>query len=166
MPRAILINSELRPIAEKIMDILHSTPKLDGHFWVVRDGKIIDPHFPYADIVKKVNRGVKFIYHPADDMTQTIMKSIMMKQINKHFPTLKEFIDAYKLICGDEKVAGYCLQNSLMEIDENGGELVFGSWGVERKDGSKFWDFGGDDYVGVKAFFKDRTFKGLLKTLN
>jgi len=160
MPRTIIVDAELRPIAEKITTILHSLPKLDGHFWVVRDGKIIDPHFSYYDMVKSIHKGKKFIYHPADAMTQTIMKSIVMRGINKYYPEIADFVADYKKIVGEEKVEGYCLQNALIEIDENGGELIFGSWGVERKDGSKFWEFGGDDYVGVKAFFKERKIEG------
>jgi hypothetical protein len=162
MPRRILIDTELRPIAVKITDIVHTLPKLDAHFWVVRDGKIIDPHFPYYDMIKSIHNGKKFIYHPADATTQTIMKAIVMKNINRYYPELADFVADYKKIMGEEKAQGYCLHNALMEIDENGGELVFGSWGVELKDGSKFWEFGGEDYIGVKAFFKERTFKGMI----
>lgn len=165
MPRTIIINTELRPIAEKVMRIIHAIPKLDGHFWVVRDGKIIDPHFPQYDVIRSVHKGKKFIYHPADAMTQRMMIAIHQKVVKQDYATTSEFITDYIKISGEEPVCAFCLFNALIEIEKNGGELVFGSWGVERKDGSKFWEFGGEDYIGVSAFFKERTFKGSVLSL-
>ena len=162
MPRTLLISDELRPVAEKIVKIIHSIPKIDGHFWVVRDGKIIDPHFKEYDLIRSIHKGKKFIYHPADAMTQRMMIAINEKVIKKDYATISEFVADYIKISGEEPVCNFCLFNALIEIEKNGGELVFGSWGVERKDGSKHWEFGGEDYKGVSAFFKERTFKGMV----
>jgi hypothetical protein len=162
MPRTIIINAELRPIAVKVSKIIHAIPKLDGHFWVMRDGKIIDPHFKEYDFIKSVHNGKKFIYQPADAMTQRMMIAIHHKVVKQDYATISEFVADYVKISGEEPVCAFCLFNALMEIEKNGGELVFGSWGIERKDGSKFWEFGGEDWTGVSAFFKDRTFKGMV----
>jgi hypothetical protein len=162
MPRTIIIDAQLRPIAVKVSKIIHAIPKLDGHFWVMRDGKVIDPHFKEYDFIKAVHKGVKYVYQPADAMTQRMMIAIHQKVVKQEYATIGEFVADYIKISGEEPVCAFCLFNALIEIETNGGELVFGSWGVERKDGSKFWEFGGDGWTGVSAFFKERTFKGIV----
>jgi hypothetical protein len=157
MPRTIFFEKELMPIAMKVTKIVSSVPKIDGHFWVERDGVKIDPHFEYYDKVKLANRGKKFIYYPADEITQNFMIILHLKVISREYATLGEFLDDYKEIAGEKPVTGFCIFNALIEKEKNGGELIFGSWGVEREDGSKFYDFGGEDYKGVSAFMKTRT---------
>jgi hypothetical protein len=91
-----------------------------------------------------------------------MMIAIHNKVIKQEYSTISEFVADYIKISGEDPVCAFCLFNALIEIEKNGGELVFGSWGVERKDGSKFYEFGGEDYNGVSAFFKERTFKGMV----
>jgi hypothetical protein len=145
------------PIAKKVTKVIYSVPKIDGHFWLERDGVIIDPHFEYYDIVKLSKRGGKFIYYPADETTQSFMIMLHLKVISTEYATLGEFLDDYKQISGEEPVTGFCMFNALIEQEKNGGELIFGSWGVERADGSKFYEFGGKDYKGVSAFMKTQS---------
>ena len=52
MKRTIVIDAELLPVAVKVSRIVHSVPKIDGHFWVERNGKIIDPYFKEYDLIK------------------------------------------------------------------------------------------------------------------
>jgi hypothetical protein len=61
--------------------------------------------------------------------------------IGREYASLGEFLDDYKEIEGEVPVTGFCIFNALIEKEKNDGELIFGSWGVERADGSKFYDF-------------------------
>jgi hypothetical protein len=147
---------KLKPIALKIYALVNSMPCVDGHFWIERDGKIIDPHFPEQDYVKRVHRGVKFVYKPADVNTQTLIKMMHLRSIEKGgYEGLDDFLIDYQMIAGAEALHGYCFFNALIECEEDD-KLIFGSWGVERADGTKFWEYGGEDWTGVKAFIKRR----------
>ena len=139
-------------IVDKLERVGRTLPKIDGHFWIERDGKIIDPIFKEYEIMKNEFKAVKFIYRPADELTQTLLTAVCLKQINKEYYTLGDYVADNITIYKKIPHLGRCLQNALIEQCENGGELVFGSFGVEKKDGRQFWEYGGADYVGVKDF--------------
>lgn len=40
MPITLSIDKELLPIVNKEVKIIHSIPKIDGHFWIEHDGVI------------------------------------------------------------------------------------------------------------------------------
>jgi len=94
-------------------------PSIDGHLWVMRDGKIIDPHFKSYNIICMI-RGVdvkKQVHIPASDIIQKVI--------------IKKWTDFLEHIClkdWDNK-ADYCFINAIAEQQKNGGELVFGSMG-------------------------------------
>jgi len=157
MPRRIFIDSKLQPIGNNVTKVVNGIPKIDGHYWVLRDGVIIDPHFSEYDWYKLANRGVNTIYYPADATTQRMMTMINTAVLTKAgYSSINEFITDYILIVGEEPVVAFCYFNALIEIQKNGGELIMGSFGWNRKDGSKFYEFGGEDYLNVKAFIKPR----------
>ena len=108
----------------------------DGHFWVIRDGKVIDKSFPEWDMVISINKldRKKQIYLPADDMTQRLWKQKCQKEyLTEDFSAL-DWTPRY----------GWCYQNALHEIAKNGGELVFGSMGWKFKSCPKVhYEFGG-----------------------
>ena len=154
MNQTFRFNEKDRKIVEKVCKVLDKTPTLDGHMWVNKDDKIIDPHFIEYDILKKYHKGEKFIYYPADNLTQKVIIKIIMNNIIKEYETIEKFIIDYKIFTENRKLHGYCIFNALVEICSNGGELVFGSFGFEKKDGTKFYEYGGEDYHGVNAFIK------------
>jgi hypothetical protein len=140
-------------IIAKLNAITLGVPIIDGHFWVERDDKQIDPHFAEYDMVKAVHKGKRWVYLPADELTQRMMISIFEKVVKKEFATTSEYLH-YTKVYGGQFGFGYCYKNALLEIEENGGKLVFGSYGIQRKDGSIFYEYGGEDYKNVKAFIK------------
>ena len=140
-------------IIHKLNNVTLGMPTIDGHFWVERDGKKIDPYFEHYDMVKRVHKGKRWVYLPADELTQRMMIAIFDKVIKKEFETIEEYL-AFSIKYGGKFGEGYCHKNALLEIEENGGTLVFGSYGVQRKDGSIFYEYGGEDYKNVKAFIK------------
>lgn len=116
-------------------------PAIDGHLWVVRNGKIIDPHFQdYNFIAKFHNVSKKKNYLPAETRIQEII--------------IKKWTDFLKDIpLNDwETQANYCFINAIAEQRKNGGELVFGSLGFGESD-NVWWEFGGVDW-GLIQFLK------------
>ena len=110
---------------------------IDGHFWVERDGKIIDPHFMEYDLICQI-RGCNSNdkqYIKAPFITQFIL-SIVCKNLN------------HKQIG-----FGYCYKNAIEEIKKNGGTLCFGSMGFKNKLKSGYWwEYGGLYYKSPLAF--------------
>ena len=128
---------------------MNKFPTIDGHFWVVRDGKIIDPDFDMYHFIKKMNncRG-KTEYLPADKIVQDVMIKIFQSVINDDdlYSNLKKYNHCATF--------GRCYQNAIYEIKENGGELVFGSMGWKfRKSQKIHWEYGGENWT-VHQFLK------------
>jgi hypothetical protein len=141
-------------------------PIFDGHFWVERDGVIIDTEFKEYDYIKKAHGakdGMK--YKEADAMTQKIMIGIMMKVLEKNGLTCESF-RALAASCGLLKpMFRCCIQNSIIALGE-GGVLKFGSMGWEKPNGKVWWEFGGEDWTGVSKFLENgrtiRSIRGLV----
>lgn len=154
----VIIVEKLTPreIVTKLNNVTLGLPTIDGHFWVERDGKKIDPYFEEYDVVKRVHHGKRWVYLPADELTQRMMIAIFDKVIKKEFATIEEYLIYTHEYNGVQGFGfGYCHKNALAEIVGSGGTLVFGSYGVQRKDGSIFYEYGGEDYKNVKAFIKN-----------
>ena len=64
-------------IGRKVQSVINQLPHIDGHFWIVRDGKIVDPYFKEYDLLVKFHNGKKgsFIHKPADNMTQLVIEN-------------------------------------------------------------------------------------------
>jgi hypothetical protein len=135
-------------------------PTIDGHFWVVRDGKIIDWDFEeYSKVRKMWKCGKEKTYLPAPEMTQKIMIGMYKKAFSSHFSQtqsweqiLKEFYSLSAMVGMIKPEYSRCYQNALIEIHKNGGELVFGSMGFKRIDGSIHYEFGGVEYKTITDF--------------
>ena len=130
-------------------------PVIDGHFWVVRNGKILDTDFAEYGMIRKYhNLTGNMVYKEADDFTQTLMVLKFRKALNKFGMCEDDYIRFKKCMCAGKAVFRSCYYNSLMVMKE-GDELKFGSMGWNKKDGSGvWWEFGGEDWKGIKAFLK------------
>jgi len=139
-------------------------PTIDGHFWVEREGEIIDPHFNTYDTICRIRNcdpKQPKSYLPAPEMTQTIIKCMFLKILKKLFgdkpqeEIFAEFRDITKRHMGLKPRPDCCFQNCLIEIAERGGTLVFGSLGFKYKgkDGY-FYEYGGEDYKTIKSFVR------------
>ena len=124
----------------------------DGHYWVVRDGKIIDPMFKSYEEVKSIC-GLKGdpIYLPADDLTQQVFKKKLSIKINKLEERGLHFLGRK----GDWKITdGCCDMNAYTEQKLRGGEIIFGSMGWKRINGNGIhYEFGGEGWT-VSKFMK------------
>ena len=126
-----------------------SYPCVDGHFWLVRNGKIIDPYFDDYTFVKKVQGcNNKQVYLPASPLVQTILKR-KFAEVDESWGVTKQFIiDDFN----GKPLSGRCYHNARM-LMEDGDELVFGSMGWHKKTGGIHYEFGGEDWT-VKQFLK------------
>ena len=116
-------------------------PTFDGHFWVMRDGKIIDFDFPFYNFVKKVqNCGGETIYLPAPPLVQKKFIK-MFKKITTKAGIDDKFFKKYW-----EITQGCCYDNARMEIAQRGGELVFGSMGWKKQQGIHY-EYGGENWT-------------------
>ena len=137
-------------------------PVVDGHFWVVRDGQIIDPFFDeYKDICAFNKCDWKESSHlPAPEITQKIMIGMFKKGLDKSIgekpfeEQISEFANLSRKII-EKPVFGKCFQNCLLEISDNGGDLVFGSLGWKIYGTDKyFYEYGGEDWKTIRDFRK------------
>jgi len=118
-------------------------PNFDGHFWVERNGEIIDPYFKEYDMYKSRWNCVGEVIHlPASDLVQKVMI--------KKFKTVDEIMDVddeFFLMFFREPGIGQCFQKSRLEILKNGGKLVFGSMGWKISSGGIHYEFGGENWT-------------------
>jgi hypothetical protein len=124
-------------------------PQFDGHFWVVKDGEIIDPDFEKEKEVKMLQRceGGKVYLEASPEVQKDILK--MVNDIN-NFDMCGKFL----LKGGFCPGYGQCIFNAMLLKAKFGGKIVFGSMGWKRRGSSSIhWEFGGKDWT-VKDFIK------------
>ena len=122
-------------------------PTIDGHFWVERDGKIIDPYFQDYDAIKMIQRlkGDR-IHLEAEPLIQAIMTKKFEKSEDQ-----KGMISLLLIV--DTPEPYQCYSNSIVEIKKRGGVLKFGSMGWKRKAGGIHYEFGGEGWK-IHQFLK------------
>ena len=119
---------------------------MDGHYWVVRDGVIIDPMFEEYEETKAIfGLKGKPIYLPADALTQQVFK----KKLNNYIKELEE--EGYRFPGCWTITNRNCNLNAYVEQKLRGGEIVFGSMGWKRKNGNGIhYEFGGEGFNVAK----------------
>jgi hypothetical protein len=153
-------------------------PTIDGHFWVVRDGKIIDWDFPaeFAEIRRTWKCGTEKNYIPAPVVTQKIMTQMFKKAFSSVLESddwnenMEEFKFWNKFANMPDVRYSCCFQNCILEIHERGGELVFGSLGFKKNNGVGYhYEWGGENYNSVSDFLttpENRILDELMKTVD
>jgi len=135
-------------------------PQFTGHFWIVRDGQIIDWTFPeYRRLRRKYHADPEIhCYLPAPNKTQELVLGLFKKITLKCFKAddwdamIEEFVTVARIAKVTEPMFHKSFQNCIMEQYYNGGDIVFGSMGFKKKDGTYQWEYGGPDYLTVKDF--------------
>lgn len=117
--------------------------KFDGHFWVERDGEVID--FDFDDykmigLIQNCDASIKkYVKAPP------LVQKVMVAMVEKHFTD--------DLVKYWVPMAGYCYFNAFVESLRNGGNVVFGSLGFKFNDSDDYhFEFGGEDWVALKQF--------------
>ena len=130
---------------DSIILTMNDIPTIDGHMWLVRNGKIFDPHFPEYNIIAKI-RGVssKKVYLPAD------------KEIQEE--VIQNWCDALERVSLKKwrSSVNHAFINAIALKRRYGGELVFGSLGFGE--GKNIWyEFGGEKWDKIEYFLKMET---------
>ena len=138
-----------------------SYPIIDAHFWVERDGVIIDPYFKTYDQVKKFwDLSNDQVYLEADQSIQKIMIEIHTRVLKKQTKkndfqeALQEHCEFCKKFNADKALSDRCWRNVCLEVYKNGGQIKFGSMGWRRKNSNEVhYEYGGADWK-IKDFIK------------
>lgn len=137
-----------------------SMPKIDGHFWVERDGEIIDTDFPIYEECRRFWKCVSSTPHhlEADATTQKLMiemfKRSQMKtmEVDTWEKCVEEVVLFTSMMGITTPQPNQCWMNAIIEVAKNGGKIKFGSLGWETKSGKIHWEYGGETYKNVKQF--------------
>lgn len=136
-------------------------PTIDAHFWVERDGVIIDPYFKSYDRCKEFwNLSDDQVYLEADPSIQKIMLEIHTRVLKKKFKkndlqeALQEHAEFAKKFNADKALPDRCWRNVCLEVYKNGGQIKFGSMGWRHKNSNDVhYEYGGVDWK-IKDFIK------------
>ena len=135
-----------------LMTITGDLPStMAGHFWVVRDGRVIDPKFPEHRQIQRQNRLQDVMCHlPAPATTQKVMIALHIKKSKNVYG--ENYATEFQRVFDDRPYFGMCFFNAVMEQHRNGGEIVFGSMGWLRDDDTEFYEYGGKEFQVVADF--------------
>lgn len=138
-------------------------PKIKGHFWVERDGEIVDADFPELTRLRKKLKCKPEInvYLRAPKKTEDAMIRLFEKLTLRAFHSddwndmMPEFIMVAKMTGNsDGPVYNKCWTNCIQEVYYNGGQIRFGSMGFRRKDGECIWHYAGEHCQHLADFLK------------
>ena len=137
-------------------------PKINGYFWVERDGEIVAWDFPELTRLCKKFKCVTDVhaYLPAPPKVENAMIRLFEKLTLKAFQTddwnemMSEFILVAKMTGnGDKALFNKSWTNVIQEAYYNGGKIRFGSMGFKKKDGTYHWHYGHEDSKVLIDFF-------------
>lgn len=134
----------------------------DGHFWVERDGKIIDPIL--KDNIHIGKDSVRF-HKEASLATQRLIIEAMYRTFEDKMRMKRDSDEWADMLLFHRPTVGACFHNAISEIFLRGGTLKCGSvgWyfkngntrdGFECPAGSVWWEYGCGNYITFKDFFK------------
>lgn len=150
-------------------------PVFDGHFWVEKDGVVIDCDFPKDDAyIRRFNKTTKEKkYHEAPPITQIIFIGMLEKALTFELQKTKMMgraeamdIDTHSMceamakadnaveLKAYQPVFESCHLNAYKNWKEHGGRLVFGSQGYVKQSGGVWWEYGNPEWKTVKQFTK------------
>ena len=110
---------------------------IDGHFWVEKDGEIIDPYFKQYKIIAMIHdcHSDEIAYKGAPLLTQVWMAGCAGGML------------------WEGRGFGCCFKNALEIQSKLGGRLVFGSMGFKKKNAPGYhWEYGGPDWKTTADF--------------
>ncbi len=137
-------------------------PVVDGHFWIERDGVIIDPTFPEYDIIRRLNGCTSVQKH------QKAPQWICDRLFNRYMKCYQEafgedeWTDTLYPMFLDQPRYSCAVQNVMADVAYNGGNVCFGSMGWERNNKKKgtFWEYGCEEWTTLNDYLKMKTPSG------
>lgn len=113
---------------------------IKGHFWIVRDGKIIDPHFKeYDDIKKFWNCEGRPQYRLESKEVRRKVKNQFIKEKKKILKLIVDNPDKtdWETLCDTGVVFGRCAWNVIYEQYLRGGQIAYGDMGWRIKNSNE-----------------------------
>jgi hypothetical protein len=152
-------------INNNIFKRVHSNIVIDAHFWVVKDGKIIDlTTNVFVDMAIKL--GKRLVYFPyskekSDEIVNSRIKILKDLTLAKGI-TWDEWLDYFETELRNNKKTTDCVQSSIVYNARNGGEIMAGCFGTyDITIGKVFWLFGHPDdpeWVKPKGHISDHKY--------
>ena len=100
-------------------------PVIDGHFWVERNGKILDTDFAEYGIIRKYhNLTGGMVYKEADNLTQALMILKFKKALNNVGLAEDDYLLLKKCMYDGKAVMNECYYNSLLVMEEGDVEII------------------------------------------
>jgi len=138
-------------------------PKMKGHFWVVRDGEIVDADFPQHARLRRKYKCVPElnVYQPAPLKVEKAMVRLFERitlrafQVDNWDDMMEEFMLVAKMTGNaDNPTFNKCWTNCIIDIYYHGsGNIRFGSMGFKKKsDGDTVWYYGDDTLKDMADF--------------
>jgi len=148
---------------------------INGHFWVERDGKVVDTSVTTSGFkkneksrdrmavtagitmgvnAKKLIEGLKnpeYVYAEAPPITQQIMIKSILSPFQKVFGNMDYAMECLFAIDAYEPEYGCCNMNAIIEQLRDGGVIKFGSLGY-KVFGVTDWIYGNEKYKTIKEF--------------
>jgi len=110
---------------------------LNGHFWVERNGKVVDTYWDsYNDCRRTMRIKNKTLLY--FECTNKLTTAIMMSKVKKSITILTgDYDTSLEYLCHRlrKPMEDCCMFNAFVEAHLNGGEIKFGSLGINTDDG-------------------------------
>ena len=136
-------------------------PQIKGHFWVERDGEVIDWDWPQHRKLRRqldCERNLN-VYQRAPSKVEEAMIRLFKRVTLRAFQCeewddmMVEFIFVAKMTGNaDGPTYNKCWTNCIQEVFHNGGEIRFGSMGFVRKDKTYRWYYADDKCEDMADF--------------
>jgi hypothetical protein len=134
----------------------------DGHFWVERDGKIIDPELKEYH---HIGSGYVRFHKEASPQVQCLIIETMYRTFEEKQGFKRDSDEWASFLLFHRNIVGACFHNALREIYMNGGTLKCGSVGFYFKNGntrrgfecpagSVWWEYGFGGYEKYVDYWK------------
>ena len=134
----------------------------DGHFWVERDGKIIDFELKGKS---HINEGSVRYHKEAPPAVQRLIIESMYRSFEAKQGFKRDSDEWADYLLHHRNMVGACFHNALREIFLRGGTLKCGSVGFYFKNGNKrtgfecpagsvWWEYGYGEYEKYTDYFK------------
>ena len=110
---------------------------IDGHFWIEKDGEILDPSFREHEIIG--------VIHDCDPYEMSYKEAPLLTQV-------------WMACCAGGMTwagrgFGFCFKNALEIQSKVGGRLVFGSMGFKKKNAPGYhWEYGDPSWTKTAHF--------------
>ncbi len=149
-------------INNNVFKRVHSNIVIDAHFWVMKDGKIIDLTTKvFVDAAIKLGNRLVYLPYSKEKSNEIVNSRINLlkdRTLAKGI-TWEEWLDYFESELRSNKKHTDCVQSSIVYNARNGGEIIAGCFGIyDITIGKVFWLFGHPDdpeWIKPRGYISD-----------